>query len=570
MRVDDEMMKRPALALLSVAIVTACGGDAAGGPASDGGQAVAATVQENVLGFDTWRPDFPHVVHISPDSGQGYYHKPRREALERLVGKLQGNCTRDGWTMAMAFPDQAPESMVPLLVEALDRAMQIKHLADVVQNTAEAMGRMGRYNRSEIADALLRALQHPKVAVQNAAMSSLVHAGTAEAVREARAHVPRLHLRGQADWIRAVRQQLPPDEIAEIYLEFLHGNTMPNLFGVVVEESSKLPLPAAARLLGSLWQQARGTLRMTVASALHAAGDLRGTRFLREVLQNGDGDAKASAVVAAARGDLEYLRDDVLKLSMDGSDNVRHSVALTVGTLPGENIDNLLATLAVDPADDVRHSALTMLRGRKQRDLLDRLIQRVRTASGSKLVQALGDLSAAGDGMAVPAIVERMESSPREERRKFVQALGRSRTTEAFSALKEVFLEVEAPIDTAIGRTNVNYTAVVFANLRAARADVLELFRSLPRDDHRRRGCLLYTLGGMAADTADAAFAEEVYDLFRQILGDREDLPQMRLLALQNLRRVLTLDDMEAVKELQKQEEGPMRRALTDFLFEFF
>jgi len=562
-------MNRFTALCVSSALVFGCGGDAEDVVTPEG-QSVQASGQPNSLGFSEWFADFPYPVHLSPDSGQGYYHLQAGEALERLVAKLQGNCTRDGWVMAMAFPERGPATMVPLLIESLDRAMQTKHLADLVQNTAEAMGRIGRYRTPELADALMRALAHPKVAIQNAAMAALIHSGTAETVRAARTYVPRLQLRGQADWVRAVGAQLPEDEVVEIYLELLHGDTLPRLFAIVVDEAAKLPQPVAARVLGSLWNDARGGLRLKVAGVLHRSGDLRGTRFLREILQNGEGESKAQAVLAAAGGDLEYLRDDVLRLSMDANSKVRHAVALTVGGLPGENIDNLLANLAVDPADDVRHTALTMLRGREQRDLLDRLVQRVRTASGSKLIQALGDLSAAGDDAAVDEILARMKASPKDEWRKFVQALGLSRTQAAFGALQELFLLPEEPIDIAAKRTNVMYTAVVMANLESAGGDVLKLFTSLPRDDYRRRGCLLYTLSDMAAVTKDQAFAERVYAAFRDIVHDRQDLPQMRLLALTYLRRDLDLDDMRAVQKLQQEEESPMKKAFTDFLYEFY
>jgi len=534
------------------------------------GQAEAPTVQANLLRFEVWHDDFPFAVHLSPLAEGDAYHYSAREALERVVGKLMGNCTPAGWHMAMQFFERAPESAIPLLIQSMDQAMQVHHLSDLVQNTAEAMGHMGRFGSPEIAEALLRALQHGKKSVQNSAMAALVQAGTPETVREAARFVPNLHVRGQAEWIRAVRRHLPEEEIESIYLEALHSETMASVFGIAVEESEKLPVELGARILGSLWEEARGTLKLTVASTLHAAGDLRGTRFLREVLERGDGEGVAVAVVGAARGDLKYLRDDILKLSLSPTATVRQSVALTIGDWPGENVDRVLATLAVDPVDAVRHTALTMLRGREQRGLLDDLIQRVRTATGSKLIQALGDLSAAGDGQAAGPILERMRGAPREEWRKYIQALGLSRTEEGFAALREVFLEPEAPVDYGSDRTNVTYVGVVLANVQAARDQILTLFGELPRDDYRRRGCLLSTLGDMAAVSEDGAFRKATYDLCRAILADSEEIPQMRFLALQYLRPDLSLDDMKAVKKLHTNERGPMRRALSDFLYEFF
>ena len=74
----------------------------------------------------------------------------------------------------------------------------------------------------------------------------------------------------------------------------------------------------------------------------------------------------------------------------------------------------------------------------------------------------------------------------------------------------------------------------------------------------------------VAADAENRAFAGAVYDSCREILADRDEIPQLRLLALEYLRRGLTLDDMERIKAMQDTETGPMRKALVDFLFEFF
>lgn len=532
--------------------------------------AAAPMVQDNVLGFEVWHGDFPFPVHLSPVAEGAAYHYTSAEALERVVKKLMGNCTSEGWSMALEFFNRAPESAVPLLVESMDEALQAHELSDLVQNTAEAMGRMGRYNRPEIAEALLRALQHGKESVQNGAMAALVPSGTPETVREARRYVPRMHVRGQADWVRAVRRHLPEDEIEDVYLELFHNPDMTKVFGIVVEESAKLPLPLAARVLGSLWQEARGQLRFTIASTLHAAGDLRGTRYLREVLEQGEGEGVAAAIVAASLGDLEYLRDDILKLSLSDNQTVRQAVALTIGDWPGDNVDNILSTLAVDPSDKVRHTALTMLRGRGKRELLERLIERVETSSGTKLVQALGDLSAAGDGLAAQPILARMRTAPPEEWRKYLQALGLSRTEEGFLALREVFLEPEVRIDPQADRSSVTYIAIVLANIQTAHQQMLELFGQLPREDYRRRASLMFALSGIASTTENAAASKVIYDFFRTVLHDPAEVPQVRLLALEYLRRDLTLDDMKAIKKLHQAEAGPMRQALSDFLFEFF
>ena len=567
-----DAMRRSAPVLLPLVLALACG-DGESPPADNGGTARTAsgsTVQENPLHFEVWHADFPYPVHISPGTVIEPYRFSAPEAVERIVDKLMGNCTPPGWNMAMQWFNRAPESAIPMLIEAMDRAMQSKERSDLVQNITQAMGQMGRYRRPELAEALLRALRHPKKSVRDSAMGGLIGAGTAETVRKARVFVEGLQPRGQGHWLRAVRRHLPDTEVEAIYTELLGSPGMMSAFNVLVEESTKLPLPIAARVLGSVWESAPPSLRLTIAGTMHAAGDLRGTRMLSELLRSGTPDTQALAVLAAARGKLDYLRDDILKLSLVESVRVRHSVALTIGTWPGENIDNILETMAADPAPDVRQTALNMLRGRGQRASLDELISRVRTASGSKLVQALGDLSAAGDGQAAVPMVERMRTAPHEEWRKYLQALGLSRTVEAFTELEKIFLEPEVPIDATENRTSLTYIAEILSNIDLARVQILDLYSRLPREDYRRRACLLDTLNGLGSVTKDEAFAQSVTDLFRSIIQDSDDIPQMRLLALQFLRRDLRIDDMKAILKLYRSENGPIRKALSDFLWEFF
>jgi hypothetical protein len=81
---------------------------------------------------------------------------------------------------------------------------------------------------------------------------------------------------------------------------------------------------------------------------------------------------------------------------------------------------------------------------------------------------------------------------------------------------------------------------------------------------------MLDTLGKNAAEHEGADASTQIYGLLRELLLDREESPQMRLAALTYLRRDFTLADAMALKRALGEEDMPMRRALSDFLFDLF
>lgn len=555
--------------LVAVSLV-GCGGepkDPADTPAAENG---TPSPHQNPLNFAVWHADFPFPLELSPEAPSPAHRFSRLQALERVAAKLQGNCTRAAWLMAKEYFSRAGPEAVPVLIEALDRALQSAQLADVVQNVAEALGRMGRLHSTDVAEALLRALQHPKESVKNSAMAALVQAGTPDTVLRARAFWDELTPRACHDWLRAARAHLPLEQLEPIYGELRDDPAQAPIFSFLIEEILQLPLPVAARLLEPMWDEARGNLRMTIASVLHLVGDLRGTHHLQERLRDAPPQQKIEAVNAIAQGDLARLGDDLLKLSVDPDPAVRQAVIVALSRHSGENIDNIIATAAMDPVTAVRQPALAALRMRGKQEYLDQLVDLVRTATGTKLLQVLADVAAAGYPEAIPVMEERMASSPPEERKKFIQAIGVSRVPEAAAALKRVFDQQEERIDHHDQQTNVTYAGTLLPNHPAQAPLLLEWFGEEERSDYRRRAYLLQALGNIAALTPDAALAKSVYDTYRNVLADADEIPQMRLLALEYLRRDLTLDDMEALQGMAQRETGPMRRALVNALFEFF
>ena len=59
----------------------------------------------------------------------------------------------------------------------------------------------------------------------------------------------------------------------------------------------------------------------------------------------------------------------------------------------------------------------------------------------------------------------------------------------------------------------------------------------------------------------------------RRIVFDRDEIPQLRLQALEYLRKDLLLDDAMKLKRALRKEDKKskaMRRCLSDYLFEYF
>jgi hypothetical protein len=155
--------------------------------------------------------------------------------------------------------------------------------------------------------------------------------------------------------------------------------------------------------------------------------------------------------------------------------------------------------------------------------------------------------------------------APAGERRELLRAIALTSTPEAFGPLRDVFVS-----DDTFARENRDYAAYLMNNCRGAEDRVLALLRELPREDYMRRAMMMGTASSIAADREDPAISAKVYGYLREVLADRTEIPQIRLSALERLRRDLRLEDMKTIKGWLADEEEPMRKALTAFLFEFF
>jgi hypothetical protein len=119
--------------------------------------------------------------------------------------------------------------------------------------------------------------------------------------------------------------------------------------------------------------------------------------------------------------------------------------------------------------------------------------------------------------------------------------------------------------------TTRNYEPTPLLNLRGHESVVRATFRALPADERDLRARLLRTLAGNAADRRDPELQQQCLDLVRATLFDRNELPQMRVLALNLLtRKWLTIDDALRLKNMRRDEQPGLRALFGDFLIEYF
>lgn len=533
----------------------------------------AAVPDWRQFGFETWRTDFPYAVRLSPLVSGNWYGSTSGQTLERVVAKLEGSCSHDAWKDAHRYFQRAPQTAIAPLIEALDAALLRSERADMVENVVEALGAMGRHRDDGVARALMRAFEHPKDGIRNKVVRALVNAGNADTVRQMQAVFGAIERRAQSAWVEAVCRYLPYEEIEPILRDLLTKTMYIYLRPSTIKLVLQLPVDTAARLLGPLWAEAPTELRLPIAGVLHRVGDPRGTHFLRELLRSEAANARVDGLtlLAQAASDDAAFVDEALRLSDDGDWGVREAAVGVLRSVPGENIDNALTVLGMDEQTEVRRAALAALRERGVRPLLDGLIERVRTGSGTKLRAAVADLMAAGDAGALPAVVDRLRQTPFTEIRLFLQALANSGLAAAFDPLVEVFTGEERPLPEVAGgaETTVSYIATLLPNLVVAHDRLPELFQRLDRADHRRRAAALWAIASSTL-VGGEGFRRRAFEILRAVVADGGELPQMRLFALDLLRPDLSLDDVSRLTSMLATEEPPMRRALNSFLFEFF
>lgn len=534
------------------------------------GVGAGAVTAPNPYRLAPFESEFPVALDYPPQLGLEYV-RTRRQILERLAANLQGNVRRDAWLLATEFWRRAPEDGVDALVAAMDRAFGKQGLDDVVKNCVEAMAAMGD---ARLDPALRRALQHPNPVVQQAAFQALATVGAPATVRDLASAFGKMDGRARAAYVRAVRLRLPRDEAIVLLREIVmsgHGIAVRDL---ALKEALQLPAADAAAVLGGRWSEAVGEFKAILAGVLHAAGDTRGTAWLQESFAGEDLERMQFAVKHATIGELGDLRDGLFALATHPRADIRYEVARSLARSTGDDVADVYELLiGPDETIDTRNLAMRELSRRGRTKAVEALLAEVPTASGTRLQQVLSQLAASGDGRAVPVLVERFGQAPDGESRPFLQALSQNQSEAAVAALMAIYRGPEK----VVGRgsqgvlTTRNYVPTLLLNLRGPERAVLAAFLDLPRSDWRFRAPLLPTLAGIASDRSDAELQAAMVEPLRRILFDREELPQMRVLALNLLaRRWLTIDEVLRLRNAHRDEAPALRAFLADFLNDMF
>ncbi|MBL9079588.1 MAG: HEAT repeat domain-containing protein [Planctomycetes bacterium] len=558
--------RRPvaAFVLFSAAVAAAPAGAQA-----DPAPAAPAASADNPYRIEPWHADFPVELQW-PNRSASFYDRTRRQVLEQLCANLQGNVRKEAWHLATEFFQRAPDDAVEPLVAAMDRAFANPALSDVVRNCVEAMGRMGN---PRFEPALRRAAEHGNPKVHQAAFLSLATSSTPATLRTMRGWFDRMDGRARNAWLRAVRERLGADAVP-LLRDVMMAPYPIDIRDQVLREVVQMPAAAAAEVLRGRWEEALGEFKAIIAGVLHQAGDPAGTAWLLESLRSEDPNRVLLATRYGTYGDVGPLREYLLRLSTHERTDVRYELARALVRVDGDDVADVYELLTTpDEQRETRLLALRELTRRGRDRVVTAMLEEVATASGTRLELLLGQVAASGDPRCVPDLVARFRKAPEGEGRTFLQALAHNGSAAAAAALLELFrgptLVVQRGNNGAF--TTGNYVPTLLLNLRGVETQVFDAWDALPRDDWWHRAALLPTLVGLAADRKDPALRQRAETVLRTLLFDRNELPQMRVLAL-NLwtRQFSVVDDVLRLKNALREEAPGLRAVFNDWLLDYF
>lgn len=547
-------------------------GQGAAGQAGASEQDLAGPQQPgaaNPFGFEVWHDDYPIDIHLSPRESGRTFDRTRKLALRSILAKVSGQSTRESWLFARDFVGRLDEASIEIAGEELAAALANPQQTNYAENLIEALGGTG----SDLAGrVVMRAFVHPEEAVRNKAMAALVPAGNAELVREAFRSVDGLPVSGSLSWAKAAVKHLPPEEAASRLRAIAEDERFRRLFSYLVDIANELEPKYALQVFESYVDMDLSFLRLPLATWRHGAGMSTGTAELESLMRGVDASMRTRAVAAASVYAPERLLDALLeRAEKDSVPDVRVAAVEALQAIKDPEIrstvDRALQTRAYDPNLAVRRAALRALVRRGLDAELDELLIEVRNGTGTRQITAIEDLIHVGYAPAIPALAERMGREAPEERRSYLRALCLMRTPESIEPVRDAFLSEW------IDPLTLHDVGIWMSNLPEVELVVLEMFRELKRDDYVRRAVLLSTLGNMSAnpDRTEDDFREPIRELCWTIAADDEEVPQLRLQALDQLTRSLTLGDLRRLQRMVATTSDPRFRAyLNSFLFEFY
>ncbi|MHC4921419.1 MAG: hypothetical protein ACYTKC_17760 [Planctomycetota bacterium] len=526
-------------------------------------------------GFDEWYGDFAYPPPVPAVRKPGaWYNRSRTEALRKVAANLEGACSQNAWRMAKEFFDRCQEETADLLIETMDRGLTERNRNDLALNTVKVMGRI---KNPVFADALWRAFQYPDATIRQEAVRSLIRGGNATVVRKVTGYFEQLSMRARLDWMKACVAQLPDAELAAIMKDLLTRAEYGYMQGPAVQQCLKMPPARAVKMFGPVYDDLTGNVQLSAAGMFHAVSDPRGLGTLRKAMRAKNRGLQTVAVLAAARGKVEPLLDDILELTSQDLTTSKADVALLVAILttiqrvPGERVNDVLLMFTTTAHHQVRQTAYQVLKRRGETMALDELLEVARTGTGIQQSNAIADLISCQHEQVVPLLVEHYKKAGPKEQIRRIRDIAMSGTKAAFEPMKAILMEPEHTLPSKSGYTNVTFLGIHFSNLHRSTAAVIGLLKSLPRQDYRRRAALVHALANVAGARSDEPWTKDVYAALRHIIFDRKEIPQMRLLALDYLRKDLRVEDaMNLKRGLRKKESRAMRSYLSDYLFEYF
>jgi hypothetical protein len=512
---------------------------------------------ENRYKLEPFHADFPVELDYPPHTGLEY-DRTRRQILERLCANLMGSGRKETWLTATEFFWRAPEDAVEPLIEEMNRAFGKPGLADVVRNCVEAMGKMGR---EEFDSALLRAVEHSSDAVRQAAFAALATSGKPSTLKRMVAWFPQLDGRSRQAYLRGVRMRLGAEAVP-VLKQLMMAEFHSSWRDQVLKETLQLPAAPAAEILDGRWPEAVAEFKAIIAGVKHAAGDAVGTAWLQDALQSEDIGKLSVAIRHCVYcgpnpiGDPGVLREPLLRTSTHLRPEVRLELARVLTRVEGDDVADVYELLVgPDEIWDVRSIALRELTKRGRPKVVTVLLEEAATATGTRLQRLLSELTTSGDDRAIPILVERYQTAPPTERRPFLQAMAGNQSKAAAEALFALFTGPEEVVAKGASGTFTtrNYIPTLLLNLRGAEREILALTAKIPAEEWRLRAALLPTLAGIASDRTDKELQEACLNPVRAVLFDRNELPQMRVLALNLLaRHWLTIDDVLRLKNMRQ------------------
>jgi len=534
----------------------------------------SAQAATNRYGFEEWYGDFPYPPPVPAVRKPGaWYSKSRMAALRQVAANLEGTCSPAAWHMAKEFFDRCQDEAQAVLIENMDRGLTQKLHGTLALNTVKVMGRV---KNPTYADALLRAVEHPDASIREQGVASLVKGGNADVVRKVGGYYLQLTLKERLNWMKACLAHLPDQELVPILRDLMSKQEHSYMRLPALEECLKMSPARAVKLLSPAYDDLPEQLRMMAAPAFHAVGDPRGLGTLRMAMRGSNRALQAVAVDGARSGKIEPLVDEILQLTNQDLTNSNDDVVLLVAIMntlqkvPGDRVRDVLLMYTAAVAAPVRQAAYQALYQRGETRELDELLKLARAGTGTQRANAIADLVSCRYEKVLPVMMEFYKKAAATEQMWYIRELARYGSKPAFAPMKKIFMEPERKLPTRSDYTTVTFLGIQFSNMHESIDEIIGLLESLPRQDYRRRAALVHAVANVAGARSDDPWTKDVYAALRRIVFNPKEVPQLRLLALDYLRKDLRLEDAMNLKRALRKESPQMRSYFSDYLLEYF